>query len=162
MKNLLKNCLLLGTLILVALDGKTQQPLTLEDAITIGLEKNYDVKISRNQSSIEKNNYTIGNAGFLPAVTLQASQSFTNQDVKQEFLDGRTNERNGAASDVLSAGASLSWVLFDGLKMFITYDKLNELRQAGAIDVERSIENTIYNISLAYYRVSWKRISYLL
>lgn len=129
----------------------------IEDAISIGLENNYSIKLSRKQAAIDRNNLTRGNAGFLPVVTLSASQTFTRENVKQEFLGGQENERDGAKSDRLSAGASLRWTFFDGMKMFITYDKLRELNQAGNIDVERIIENSIRDIILAYYRITLEK-----
>jgi len=147
----LSPCLLFVVFIYNPLSG--QSPLTLEEAIKIGLENNYSVKIANNDASIEQNNFSRGNAGFFPEISLNASKSFTNQDVKQEFIDNRINERDGATSDVLSTGVNLNWTVFNGLRMFATYEKLNEMRLSGGLELESVVEATIRDISLAYYRI---------
>jgi len=131
----------------------SQNLLTLEEAIKIGLENNYNIKISTNDATIERNNFSMGNAGFLPLINLNTSQSFTEQDVNQEFLDGRVIERNDATSDVFNANASLNWTIFDGSKMFVTYEKLRELQNSGVLELESAVEATIRDIGFAYFKI---------
>ena len=45
-----------------------QPILTLEEAVRIALENNYDIRIAANSLTIDRNNVTYGNAGFLPSV----------------------------------------------------------------------------------------------
>jgi outer membrane protein len=49
----------------------SQNLLTLEEAIKIGLENNYSIKLARNSSMINTANNTYGNAGMLPVVALE-------------------------------------------------------------------------------------------
>ncbi|RZL52054.1 MAG: TolC family protein, partial [Pedobacter sp.] len=42
--------------------ANAQELLTLQDAITIAMQNNYDIKISKNNINIAKNNANIGNA----------------------------------------------------------------------------------------------------
>ena len=44
------------------------QTLTLEQAIQLALENNYDIKIAKNNLKIDERNNTIGNAGMLPVI----------------------------------------------------------------------------------------------
>ena len=44
-----------------------QELLTVEEAIKIALENNYEIKISKNNLKIDQSNISIGNAGILPA-----------------------------------------------------------------------------------------------
>ena len=60
---------------------------------------------------------------------------------------------NGVASDAYSAGVSLNWRLFDGLSMFTTYAKYQEMLAIGELNTQMSMENLIVNVSEAYYNV---------
>ncbi|WP_448633117.1 hypothetical protein [Pedobacter panaciterrae] len=45
-------------------NAAAQEKLTLQQAITIALQNNYDIKLVNNDLQIAKNNTNIGNAGF--------------------------------------------------------------------------------------------------
>lgn len=133
-----------------------QELLTLEEAIRIGLEKNYDIRIAENDQDILSNNYDYGKYNFLPTINASGAKNFDVQDIEQ----GRNNESgdtviiaNNATSSQLSASVDLEWTIFNGLGMFITYDKLNEFRRAGESNFKAVIEGTISEISAAYYAI---------
>ena len=46
-----------------------QDTLRIEEAVQKGLEKNFAIRIARNNAEIAGNNNTLGNAGFLPVLT---------------------------------------------------------------------------------------------
>lgn len=130
-----------------------QDTLSLMEAISIGMENNYSIMISRNDVDIAENNYTLGNAGFLPTVDVVANQNYDVQDSELNFASGDNQVVNGARSNNFNAAALLNWTIFDGTRMFITYDKLAEIRQASQLDAQIVLENTIADISNAYYTV---------
>jgi len=130
-----------------------QENLRLQDAVEFGLENNYGIKIARENENISANNYTIGNAGFLPLVGVNASKNYSVENTRQEFIENRLQERDGAKSERFAADVGLQWTIFDGMGMFITYDKLAELKEAGNLNVKVVIENTIADISAAFYQV---------
>jgi len=139
-------------LFFMALSGwaQAQANLSLADAIRIGLEKNYAIRIAKNEQLIADNNHSLGNAGFLPTVTAQFDQNNANNDTRQEFLSGQSLERDNAKSDNTAATVGLSWTIFDGLKMFTTYEKLGELKKLGEADAKVRIEATVATIIQAY------------
>ena len=67
---MIKPRLLLPGLIFLAvsINSNAQVIYDLNDCITVGLEKNYSLLISKNSEEVAKNNFTIGNAGFLPSI----------------------------------------------------------------------------------------------
>ncbi|MDX1586565.1 MAG: TolC family protein [Balneolaceae bacterium] len=132
-----------------------QDTLTVEEALSIGLENNYSIRIAGNDSEIAANNYTLGNAGFLPTLTATGSRSYSIQDSKQEFAQGGipNNTTENAKSNSTNANASLNWTIFDGLRMFTTYDRLNELKALGDEQFRLTLENTIASIISAYYNI---------
>lgn len=130
-----------------------QEILTLPDAIRIGLENNYSIIIQKNDAQIATNNNTIGNAGFLPAVTLNATQNNTISTTHQETFTGSVKDITGATNRNLNAGVQLSWTLFDGFSMFVGKNMLNILEELGETGARIAIENTLSSIILSYYGI---------
>jgi outer membrane protein len=133
---------------------KGQELLTLDRAIEIGLENNYGIQIYRNQAEIAANNKTLGNAGFLPTLTANASrtESVENSRFETQATDG-VNENRGARSTNTNAGVSLNWTLFDGMNMFINRDKLGEFEQLGRDELRLQAEFTVELIVSAYVNI---------
>ncbi len=125
--------------------------LTDTAAVRIGLVNNYNIRLVKQDLAIAANNNTLGNAGFLPEVNLTAGRSNSVTNAKQTFLTGQTNDKTGAKSDALTAGAQLNWTLFDGMQMFVRRDQLNLLEQQSELQLQQTIENSVYDILSNYY-----------
>ena len=61
-----------------------QQNYTLKSCLETGLEKNYSIRMVRNEEQISKNNATIANAGYLPTLDLSAGLSGSINDTETE------------------------------------------------------------------------------
>ncbi|MFN3134151.1 MAG: TolC family protein [Candidatus Kryptonium sp.] len=131
----------------------SQEVLTLEDAINLALKNNPDVKISKNTVEIALNNYSLGNAGFLPTIDLSFGFSKSSNNTRQEYFDGRAINRTGAASNSLNLGATLNWTIFDGFYNYTTYKKLAETQELVETTSIATSEEIIANVILAYYDI---------
>ncbi len=134
---------------------KAQNTLTLENVIAIALEKNYSIRIAEKQVEVAKNNNTRGNAGFFPTVTANAQKNFSISHLRQDFFNSLQPplDRPGVNNNNSSSGASLNWTIFDGLGMFIAQDQLNQLQEAGMTNAKITIENTVAQVSVAYFEI---------
>lgn len=130
-----------------------QDVLTVDDAIKVGLEKNYSVIISKNEKEITKAQNNMGAAGMSPTVSLNAGLNLANINSHQEFSNGQIQDRTGAQSNNTGASLNFNWVVFDGLRMFAIKKRLNETEQLNALQLKQQMENTIYEIILAYYDI---------
>jgi outer membrane protein len=139
-------------------DGLAQDTLELSMAIQIGLENNFDIKISEGEKDIAENNNTIGNAGFLPTLDLTAAQRYTVENTEQQFISGDQQNRDGAKSNTFSAGAQLNWTIFDGVTMFYTKDRLEELEKRGISINESTIQTIVAQIGKEFYTVALEQI----
>lgn len=130
-----------------------QGQFTLEEAIELGIKNNYDIAIVNNNAAIAANNNTLGNAGMLPVVDINASTNFANNATKQKFYTGETVDRSGVQSSNLNTGVYFTWTLFNGLKMFATHEQLSMLESMGKLSSKIQIENTLQSIIVTYYNV---------
>ncbi|MDX9847762.1 MAG: TolC family protein [Tenuifilaceae bacterium] len=132
----------------------SQELLTLDEAIRIGLENSYSIQISQNNVEIAKNNNTIGNAGYLPRVDWNLNQSNNFQNRSYEFDDESTSSQKGYATYGLTSGAVLNWTVFDGFSMFMRKEKLGLYEQQSDLSLRITVENTVADIAYTYYNIA--------
>ena len=144
---------LAGFFTLFATSVAYPQLLTADQAVTLALENNYSIRISKLDETVLQNNLSRGNAGFLPTVDLSAGQSNSITNTEQEYLSGATNNRDNAKANALTAGASVNWTFFNGLRMFNTYDQLKHQLKSGELNTKIRIESTIAEVLSGYYNI---------
>jgi outer membrane protein TolC len=125
--------------------------LTLKQAFAAALDHNYGIRIARSQVELADVRVSRGNAGMLPSLGVSAGALHNEQDTKLEFLNGETLEVNGAATNNLNASLALNWTLFDGFRMFVALDRLEQLRTLTEVQQQLVIENTLAQVAQAYY-----------
>jgi len=140
-------------LISLSFSGFAQEKLSLQEAISIALQHNYDIKISKNQIDIAKNNANIGNAGMLPSITGNYTNGGSIQNTRQSPVTGPDRVITGAKSTNNSYGAELNWTIFDGFRMFANYDRLKELQKQGELNSRLTILTTVADVIAAYYDI---------
>jgi outer membrane protein len=146
--------LLLFILLIQAPVVRGQEYISLQQAIEIALKNNYSIQISKNQDDIAKNDNSLGNAGMLPLVSIGAAGSVSNNNTQQHYASGLEVNKNGVTSNTFNAGPQVNWILFDGMKMFATHDKLKELQDMGDLNLKIMIENTVAKIISAYFDIA--------
>ncbi len=121
--------------------------ISLEDAIIIGLDNNYQVKIAASTTKLARINNAWGAAGRYPTIDASVTQGnrFDNGTTQPGMPDERTTTS-------LSASLGLNWVLFDGFSIADRKDKLevvDKMTQNQEYDVRESL---VKDITLAYYQ----------
>lgn len=137
--------------ILFVYQGNAQQKLTLQQAVSIALENNYNIKLTANAIEVAKLNKNLANAGILPIVTGNFTTNNTLSNTRQTLSNGETQNRDGARNTNLSYGPELSWQIFDGFAMFIRYDQLKEVEKLGEADYRLAVQTTIADVIANYY-----------
>lgn len=147
---------LIGLLILFLIGygtAQAQEVLAVKEAVEIALENNYDIRLSQSDLTVASTNVTYGNAGMLPVVTGNFSQSNSSQNSKQTQASGEVRELDNAKNNNMSYGVSLGWTIFDGLGMFSRYDKLKALEKQGDVQLKGVILNTVSQVINLYYTI---------
>ena len=133
---------------------QAQEVLTIEQAISIALENNFDIQIIKNYTYVSKNNNSTGNAGMLPTLDLNGGYSESTTNLKQKFYTGSEVNRDASGSKNYSMDLALNWVVFDGMKMFFTKDKLSKMSAYSEKQLKIQMENTIKKLFLFTIRSS--------
>ena len=133
-----------------------QQPLSLSDAIQIGLERNYDIRIEQKNVITSQNNNSWGEAGILPTIRLDvASQnSIRNQQSDNQFFGGQLFpgfELDDQRTYGLTPSLNINWTIFQGNKAIISKRRLEQLEAESMQNADVVIANTLQAIILAYY-----------
>jgi outer membrane protein TolC len=144
---------LLFCLIFLFAGVNAQNKLTLDDAVKIALKNNFDILVAHNDAAIDKVNNTPGNAGMLPTVAITGSGDYGVSNTYLKTYPNLVDDYPSLSSTMLSAGAQLSWNLYDGGKMFVTKSKLNEIQALGEIQFKDKVLETLFNVIGAYYDV---------
>lgn len=133
-----------------------QDSLSLQGVIELALKQNHGIQVSRNDAIIAGNSATIGNAGLLPSVGVNAGISTSLTDTRVEFANPEVDpiDQNGAGSSANNASLELNYTLFDGFGTFNAYQSLKEQGMLAGVQSRVVIENTIMQVITAYYNVA--------
>ena len=130
-----------------------QEVLSLEEAIAVALKNNYDIRLVRNDSAVFGTDNELAWGGFLPRVNGTATKVWNQNNQRQQLADGSKRELDDAKSSNLTASMGLQWVLFDGLRMFATREKAQQMVAVGEYTVKNQIGNTVAAVINNYYNV---------
>ncbi|BDD11171.1 membrane protein [Fulvitalea axinellae] len=127
---------------------KSKSLLSFEDAVSLALEYNLNIKTFRNNTKIADNNEAIGNAGFYPKVDASGSFNYQKGTVQNPNFGKLENE-----SMSTSTGINLTYTLFDGLSNVNTYRKLKNEKDLASVTERFDIENVLTQLASAYYQL---------
>ena len=139
--------------IFVFLVGNAQQKLTLQDAVNIALKNSLDIKIARNNLEVSLINNHISVAGGLPQVSGAAANNRTLTNLTQELSNGIKTQRNSVSNSVLSAGVTVSFVLFNGYRVQATKARLEALEKQSDVLVNAQVQNVVSVVMVKYYDI---------
>jgi outer membrane protein TolC len=137
---------------------QSQEIYTLKQCIETGLERNYSIRITKNEEQIAGNNATIGNAGYLPTVSLDGTFSGSMNDNTSDYRDNVTLKEKSVNNNTLNTGINLNWTLFDGFGIQADYARLKELKSRSELNTRIEIEDLVTNITAEYYNFIRQRI----
>ncbi len=127
--------------------------LTIQDAIRMSIEKNFDVTISRNEKELGTITNSWAMAGALPRVSATATKTFGASNLKQKLNNGTVIEKDRSTSQSFAAGVAVNWRVFDGFKMFATKRRLEALERMGEFNFRKTLNETVYDVITAYYNI---------
>jgi len=131
--------------------AQQEELLTVEEAVSIALENNYQIKIATNDLKIDETSISPGFAGMLPTLNAVADNNNSNQSIDQTRSDGTKISLDNAKSNSLSYGVQLDWTIFDGLQMFSRYDQLKEIKKRSDAELKLAVLGTVSDVMTIYF-----------
>ena len=141
-------------LITVSIQSVAQEILTKSEALQLALENNYGVKIANNSLEIAKNNSSVYNSGYLPALSSSAGANYNNSNQEIERQDGSITNVNGAVTKSYNASVNLNYTIFDGLGRKYNYKQLQETYNLTELQARETIENMYLQLFTVYFQIA--------
>lgn len=131
--------------------------LTLQQAIALGMESNFNIRIARQAEKIANNNNEKGNAGFYPTITAGVDQNNVLNNTNLTFLNGDGINVQGALSTSFQGNVALSWELFDGFRRGATLRKLQNEVQISKANTRVEAELIMSEIIKSYIALALQK-----
>ncbi len=131
--------------------AQEKELLTVEEAVSIALQNNYQIKIVTNDLKIDEASVSPGFAGMLPSVNAVADNNNSIQNIDQTRSDGTKLSKDNAKNNSLNYGVQLDWTIFDGLQMFSRYDQLQEVKKRSDAELKLAILETVSDVMTTYF-----------
>ena len=150
------------------------QRLTMADALSEAISKNFRLAIARLDSASANAMERTGKAGYYPTLDAAANGVTGANNITQRTASGVNIDRAGAGFTNINANATMQWTLFDGFRMMAVDDQMSSLadaererargsyarviadvmtRYAGVVAAERALSGARTALSLAERRV---------
>lgn len=126
-----------------------QPSLSLSQAIEIGLKNNFQIQIAEKNTEIAQKNDHWATAGRVPTINFLVNANNGYASVKNPASVFRESD---SYSGNVSGALDLNWTLFDGHRVLITKNQLEELTRQSEGNEAIVVENVIHSIILAYYQ----------
>jgi len=138
--------LLVGT---ASAKAQEETPLSLQNAIEVMLEKNFDIQISAKNLENSRLDLSLGSAGFLPSLDFGIAQNNRYDNSKASVTK---NSRDESLMNSVRPYLQLNWTVFDGFAARIRKDRFALIEELSEGNVALVIENKIQAVVLAYYQ----------
>ncbi len=126
-----------------------QRTLSLDEAIALGLERNFRVQTARNNESIAIQNNDWGAAGRYPTVNanMNLNNGYNNNRNPASFL-----RELSALNSGVTPGVEAVWTIYGGHRVQLSKNQFELLQNQAQGNVRQTIEDAIQDIMLSYYQ----------
>ena len=133
-----------------------QESMTLEKALSIGLENNFGIKIADKSIEVAENNNTWARAGKTPTIDLNGSftNNLVNDNNPASFLQG--TYYGGS----LGVTADANWVLYNGGRIKLNKEQLDLAVDQQKLNKASDINLLFRSIYQQYYEVIFQQEQY--
>lgn len=133
-----------------------QKILTVEEAVKIAIENNYDIQLSVEDYAFAKAETSIYNSGYLPRITGRAGANYSEDTQNVQLADGEAVSIEGAVTESYNASITAEYTLFDGFERKWN-NRRNELNlDAQELAKQNQIEQSITTLYEVFYSIAYQ------
>ncbi|MBD3419617.1 MAG: hypothetical protein GF398_05805, partial [Chitinivibrionales bacterium] len=133
------------------------ETLTIDKAVAIALENNYNIRIARNDIEAAQNTRKLKLGGVLPSARAEGGMSRSYTESQSAIIPSQTSTgvltSGDGPTDTYTAGVSMNWTLFDGFRMFHAYSRIEHQAQLGEQSGRHQIDSSAVAVITAYYNL---------
>ena len=143
------------TLVLTLLAGlsQAQQAISSEELVKRVLSNNAGLQSVNGNTKVNVLLNNPGAAGLTPTLSVNGGVSGAILNSYQEFSNNTNQDRNGAASNGLTASLNADWVVYDGGKMFAVKRRLAAQTATATLLAKEQAVALVADVLLNYYEL---------
>lgn len=126
---------------------------TLKEAIDMAIKQNLDIQIANTDLEIAKNNNNWGNAGALPTINANVSNTEAVSNIDQKLANGSSIQRNNVSNSSINSNLSISWRVYNGKRIKATKERFEVIERMGSIALDQQIGQIIFDVSNIYHNL---------
>lgn len=134
--------------------GYGQELLDLDNAISIALENNYDIKVANNALEKAENNQSIQNSGYLPTVSINGNANYSTTNLGLTTQQGIEQSINNVVTKSYGGSIGINYLIFNGGNRMLQYYKLKTYYNISDVQKKRQIEMTLINVYTSFFNVA--------
>lgn len=143
----------------IALAAQQPEQYSLQRCLEIGLDKNYSIRIVKNDEQASANKATAAYAGLLPTVDLSAGYGADLTSSRSTSrATGETTSNNNYLDQDFRAGVQLNWTVFDGFGLWADYQQLQLMKEQGILQTRIAVEDYVAEMTAEYYNFIQQKI----
>ncbi len=124
-----------------------------KEVIDIALKQNLDIQIAATDLETAKINNNWGNAGGLPTVIGNITNTEAVSNINQKLSNGNSIERNNVSNNSINANLAISWRIYNGLRVRSTKERFDAFEKMGTIAVAQQIDQVVFDVLNIYYNL---------
>lgn len=143
-------------------NGFSQELISLENALSLTLKENIDVKIKTNELDQIKNYEKVGALGALPRIIVNGTASMIKGNSSLEFSSDNFPAIENAESESKSINRNIgiSYNIFNGLGSIYTYQKLKKQSNLKSVELSIQIEQVLLKTAKEYFDIAYLQENY--
>lgn len=145
--------LILCLFLIVGFAKAQQNKFTLKEAIDFAIKQNLDIQIANADLEIAKNNNNWGNAGALPTVNANLSNTEAISNIDQKLANGNSIQRNNVSNSSINSNLSISWRIYNGKRIKATKERFEVIEKMGQIALDQQIGQIIFDVTNIYHNL---------
>lgn len=152
----MKRLLFLVVLLTLSITVNGQRKLTLDEAISIALNKNVSLIKQKNNLETSETSVKSSIGAMLPSLGVSSGMNWSRNEFNSTTTNyyGQIEERKGASeSRGFSLGANSSLTLFDGLSSWARLSQSQDNLEAAKLTFEKAKQDIVYNTSDYFYSI---------
>ena len=149
----MKRLLLLVVILALSVSMYGQRKLTLDEAISIALNKNYSLIKQKNNLKITAGNVDVATWNLLPSLDFSSSYAYAYSTKTSDYYGNVLSEARVTETNNYALGLNSSLTLFDGLSSWAKLSQSKDNLEAAKLSLERAKEDIVYNVTDYFYSI---------